>query len=173
MKPRLPTAEERRLWRESNRFTQGIKEDGDAAHTAEGTDAVDTPPEVTLKPKARGTADASSLPAKSLSPLALLPAREAAKRFKAFPAEATLDLHGMGKTEAYTAVRRFLSRQHGRGARHVIIITGKGRPEEGVLKRELPHWLNEASLRAVVSAFGHARPERGGAGVMHVLLKKA
>ena len=171
MKPRLPTAEERRLWKESNRFTKVVViDEGDAPLQGEDVADPSGPAWEPAQDIKRAPVTASMM--RSITPLNILPAREAAKRFKAFPTEATLDLHGMGKVEAYAAVIHFLRRQQGQGRRHVCIITGKGRPEEGVLKRELPHWLNEATLRPLVSAFGHARPEKGGAGVMHVLLKR-
>lgn len=171
MKPRTPTPDERRLWRESNRFTQ---------RAADTVDAQDDPlPAAEAAPVAPPAAAVKTPPAPARrtsppTPLALLPAREAAKQFKSHAeVAATLDLHGMGKIEAYAAVAHFVSRHHRLGHRHVAIITGKGRPEEGVLKRELPHWLNEPTLRPLIAAMGHARPEKGGAGVMHVLLKKA
>jgi DNA-nicking Smr family endonuclease len=54
----------------------------------------------------------------------------------------------------------------------VVIITGKGRGTAmGVLRTALPDWLNEPRLRPLISTITHARPEKGGEGVTHVLLK--
>lgn len=176
MTSRAPTAEELRLWRESNRFTKKLLAEVEAAHAEE--EQVRHPGECRDLPVTRLSAttgrsrDKRGMTAggEVLTPL---PIREAAKRFKSHSAiEATLDLHGLNKTEAYTAVARFITREHARGTRHLLIITGKGREGEGVLRRELPHWLNEPALRRHISAFAHAHPTRGGAGVMHVLLKK-
>jgi DNA-nicking Smr family endonuclease len=75
--------------------------------------------------------------------------------------------------DAYALVQQFVMRAHCGGRRHVAIITGKGRTgEAGVLRSNLPHWLNELALRPLISAFATARAEKGGEGVMHVLLKR-
>jgi DNA-nicking Smr family endonuclease len=175
MKPRAPTAEELRLWRESNRFTKKILAEVEAEHNEEISPSPigeRTGGWHRLTPPRLDNALTPTLPlgGRELSPL---PIREAAKRFKTHPSiEATLDLHGLSKLEAYAAVSRFVARERRKGRRHVLIITGKGREGEGILRRELPHWLNEPALRAHLSAFAHAHPTRGGAGVMHVLLKK-
>ncbi len=186
MKPRAPTAEELRLWRESNRFTKKIlaeveaqhEEEGDASfqNLFEGEVASDAPASRGVRRRGNppsspaATNNGARSESQILNPL---PIREAAKRFKSHAEiEATLDLHGLSKIEAYAAVARFLVRERGKGRRHLLIITGKGREGEGILRRELPHWLNEPALRAHLSAFAHAHPTRGGAGVMHVLLKK-
>ena len=110
-------------------------------------------------------------PAPPLSPLTT---REAARRFKPHAAiEATLDLHGLTQYEAQAQVQQFIARAVRNGLRHVAIITGKGRGAEvGVLRKHLPDWLNEPPLRALISGFAAARPEKGGAGVTHVLLKR-
>ena len=93
---------------------------------------------------------------------------------KLHPLEATLDLHGMGKIEAYGQVQSFIQQQVRKARRHVLIITGKGRGgQEGVLRSNLPHWLNEPALRPLIAAMITARPEKGGAGALHVLLKIA
>ncbi len=170
MKPRLPTAEEKRQWRESNRFTQvkeGLVEDP----------VVEDAPKSTDKGKAEVgvpvAAPASAAKPKALTPLALLTQREGNRTLKsAPPVEATLDLHGLTKLEAHARVEAFITRQSRAGKRHVAIITGKGRDGVGVLRTHVPQWLNEVPLRPLISALAHARPEKGGAGVLHVLLKR-
>ena len=51
----------------------------------------------------------------------------------------------------------------------VLVITGKGR---GVLREEVPRWLNEPGLRDAVLSFAYARPADGGEGALYVLLKR-
>ncbi len=176
-KPRLPTPEELQHWRESNRHTvrrKGVKE-----IVIEGGDAEVT--RAKISDKLQATAQAQPLPQSSPSgkvraaaPLAPLTTREAAKRFKPHSdIEATLDLHGMTKLEAHVKVQQFITRAAKNGKRHVAIITGKGRGAEmGVLRSNLPDWLNEAPLRPLISGFAAAKPEKGGTGVTHVLLKR-
>jgi DNA-nicking Smr family endonuclease len=161
------------LWRESNRNTTRIRPDMPLVEPV-----VDAP----LSPQPRGMAPSvgaapmapAAAPKRNARPLPALSKREAAKRFKPHPViEATLDLHGASKTEAYGQVIQFITRQHRLGHRHVVIITGKGRGNAvGVLRAALPDWLNEPDLRAVISTVTHARPEKGGDGVTHVLLKR-
>ena len=97
--------------------------------------------------------------------------------------EATIDLHGLRREEAHQALAAFLGRAQAAGKRCVLVITGKGtdrsagRPREmgeetGVLKRQVPRWLNEAPNRGRIIAFVEARPQHGGAGALYVLLKR-
>lgn len=173
MKSRYPTAEERRIWRESNRFTKRVREPIEDAVADEEYSPAGEIEKKTAEPIAKRGFTATPVKDAKPAPLSPLPARDASRRFKAHAeVEASLDLHGYSKEEAYEAVYRFLTRQHKAGHRHVTIITGKGRVRESILKRELPHWLNEPRLRVLLSAFAAAPPEKGGAGVTHVLLKK-
>ena len=86
--------------------------------------------------------------------------------------ERTLDLHGRRAQEAHAAVRGFLADAAADGLRCVAIITGKGSlPEGGVLRRELPHWLNAPDLRRLLLAAAH--PHRADTGAVHLLLRRA
>lgn len=83
-----------------------------------------------------------------------------------------LDLHGYGRIEAYSALERHIRLMAARGERVLAVITGKGRAGEGVLKRELPHWLNDAGLRPYILAACHAPHRMGGDGAVLVMLKR-
>ena len=98
--------------------------------------------------------------------------------------EARVDLHGMRQHEAHVALRRFLIRCQSRGLRYVLIITGKGKGldsaaahvgeadrERGVLKRNVPRWLEEPDLRAIVVSFTTAAIQHGGEGAIYVHLR--
>jgi DNA-nicking Smr family endonuclease len=61
----------------------------------------------------------------------------------------------------------------------VLVITGKGvrnsgeaSSERGVLKRQVPHWLESATLRPLVIGFESAGATQGGAGALYVRLKR-
>ncbi|RBP15543.1 DNA-nicking Smr family endonuclease [Roseiarcus fermentans] len=93
-----------------------------------------------------------------------------------------LDLHGMTQAEAHQALRGFLRRAQSRGARLVIVVTGKGGPlggldrwddERGVLKRLTPHWLRDPDLRPIVLGFEEAGRAHGGSGALYVRLRRA
>lgn len=175
MKKRLPTAEEKKLWRESNRLTKvSSRQSSDISEDDLDQACADSRPHRDLQPPAVSVS-ANSGKSSAASPLVPLSTREANKRFKAYGAvEATLDLHGMTKFEAMEKLQQFIIRTQRAGKRHVAVITGKGRSGEmGVLRKNLPDWLNSAPLRPLISGFAEARPEKGGAGVTHVLLKKS
>ncbi|NKE19298.1 Smr/MutS family protein [Neoroseomonas oryzicola] len=85
--------------------------------------------------------------------------------------ERTLDLHGRFAQEAHGAVRAFLADAYADGLRCVAVITGRGSsPEGGVLRRELPHWLNAPDLRRIL--LGAAHPHRANTGAVHLLLRR-
>lgn len=85
--------------------------------------------------------------------------------------ERTLDLHGHRAQEAHAAVRAFLAEAHAEGLRCVAVITGRGSSAEGgVLRRELPHWLNAPDLRRVI--LGAAHPHGANTGAVHLLLRR-
>ena len=86
--------------------------------------------------------------------------------------ERKLDLHGMTAAAAHGAVASFLHAAQSDGVRVVCIVTGKGSSAEGgVLRRELPFWLNASGLRGLV--LGAAHPHRANAGAVHLLLRRA
>lgn len=166
---RLPTPEERRLWRESNRLTSRKR----APDEDDEPTVTDEQEHRTVTVAAAPSPPAVARQRTALASLKALSAREAKRTFRLYPIDATLDLHGLTRLEAYAQVQHFIARQQAAGRRHVLIITGKGRGSAvGILRTSLPHWLNETGLRPLISAFSHARPEKGGAGVTHVLLKK-
>jgi DNA-nicking Smr family endonuclease len=93
--------------------------------------------------------------------------------------DAALDLHGLTQAEAHHALRGFLRHSQARGARLVIVVTGKGSPDEGqwpnergVLKRLTPQWLREPDLRSVVLGFEEAGRAHGGSGALYVRLRR-
>jgi DNA-nicking Smr family endonuclease len=85
--------------------------------------------------------------------------------------ERVLDLHGRRAHEAHGALRSFLAAAHADGVRCVAVVTGKGStPEGGVLRRELPHWLNAPDLRPLL--LGAAHPHAANPGAVHLLLRR-
>jgi DNA-nicking Smr family endonuclease len=116
--------------------------------------------------------------------------RKAARRLRGgrIEIEARVDLHGLRQSEAQVTLRRFLMSCHARGLRWVLVITGKGAPrrrgedeeaytshfgseERGVLKRNVPIWLAEPELRAIVVSFTAAAIQHGGEGALYVQLR--
>jgi DNA-nicking Smr family endonuclease len=99
---------------------------------------------------------------------------ERLKRGK-LPIDATLDLHGYFQADAQRMLTDFMLEQGERGARCLLVVTGKGsRSAEGrgVLKEAVPRWLNAPGLRRHVLAISQAAPADGGTGAYYVLLRR-
>jgi DNA-nicking Smr family endonuclease len=88
-----------------------------------------------------------------------------------------LDLHGMTQAEAHDALFGFLRGKQERGAKVVLVITGKGGGddgygERGVLKRVVPLWLRLPEFRSLVAGFENAAVGHGGEGALYVSLRR-
>jgi len=81
------------------------------------------------------------------------------------------DLHGHTQLSAEAALPDFLARKRAEGARCVLIITGKGKGGEGVLRRNFLRWLEMPAARALVSGYSEAHPRHGGSGAWYVFLR--
>ena len=98
--------------------------------------------------------------------------------------DARLDLHGARQSEAHGQLRAFLVDCAARGLTTVLIITGKGarmaasrddasdRPDYGVLRRMVPHWLADPDLRRLVVSHTGAAIKHGGDGALYVHLRR-
>lgn len=87
--------------------------------------------------------------------------------------EARLDLHGHRQDDAHKELEEFLERAYNAGKRCVLVITGKGTLSQGggILRKMVPHWLNELPNRGRILSFAHAKPRDGGTGALYILLK--
>lgn len=83
-----------------------------------------------------------------------------------------VDLHGMSQNVAHTVLNNFLHDAYVSGLRMVLVITGKGRAGEGVLRKSVPAWLKEPPLSTYVSACRPAHITHGGDGALYVRLRK-
>ncbi len=134
------------------------------------------PPPVSAAPPAGRPAKPSTPP---LAPIERRLKREIARGRATI--DGALDLHGLTQAEAHQALRGFLRHSQARGARLVIVVTGKGGAldepgqwphERGVLRRLTPHWLGEPDLRSVVLGFEEAGRAHGGSGALYVRLRR-
>jgi DNA-nicking Smr family endonuclease len=83
----------------------------------------------------------------------------------------TLDLHGRTAQRAFHALSAFLRTAQAEGVRCVEVITGRGSGEAGgVLRRELPLWLNLPELRPLI--LGAAHPHAANQGAVRLLLRR-
>ena len=85
-----------------------------------------------------------------------------------------IDLHGLTVEKAHGAFNNIIRRAYAEGTRCILVITGKGLTKQrgGVIRRELPQWINAAENRDRILGFSPARPQDGGDGAFYVLIKR-
>jgi DNA-nicking Smr family endonuclease len=95
--------------------------------------------------------------------------------------EDTLDLHGMTLEAAFPALSSFISRAHSTQKRLVLVITGKGKNSDsgyaipqrnGVLRSQVPIWLQEPKLSNLVLQVERAHHRHGGLGAFYIYLRR-
>ncbi len=134
------------------------------------------------KIRAYGLGPAPKIPSKSNSPSNLELGKvvdvdkSTADRMKKgrMAVDAKLDLHGMTQNQAHGALSDFVSRAYDRGHRCVLVVTGKGiwREGGGVLREQVPRWLNQPPIRAKILSISYATQRDGGSGAIYVLIKR-
>jgi DNA-nicking Smr family endonuclease len=180
MSPRRLSNDERVLWKGVTRSIAPLRK-------AAPPEAEDGEHPAMPLPKARtrpsplpATPAAKVVPPKPATvPLAALP-RKTKKRIArgAHAIDGRLDLHGMTQAEAHDALFTFLRGKQARGARVVLVITGKGargsddNGGRGVLKRMVPLWLGLPEFRGLIVGFENAAIGHGGEGALYVSLRK-
>ena len=98
-----------------------------------------------------------------------------------------IDLHGLTQDQAHRALHIFIGRAVASGWKNVLVITGKGKTHfnhslksygelgqesPGVLRRKVPQWLSEPSIRNMVIGYETASSSHGGIGALFVRLRK-
>ena len=84
----------------------------------------------------------------------------------------TLDLHGHTQVSAEAAFLGFLRQHQSARSQCVLVITGKGKRGEGVLRQRFLQWLERDSVRGLVSSYAGAHQKHGGSGAFYVFLRK-
>jgi DNA-nicking Smr family endonuclease len=95
------------------------------------------------------------------------------QRFRSgrLPPARTLDLHGLSAQRAFLALSAFLHAAQADSIRCVEIVTGRGSARgTGVLRRELPLWMNRPDLRPLL--LGAAYPHPSNPGAVRLLLRR-
>ncbi|WP_298858973.1 Smr/MutS family protein [uncultured Sulfitobacter sp.] len=102
------------------------------------------------------------------------------KRGKLRP-EGKIDLHGMTLDRAHPVLTGFVMNAHAQGKRLVLVVTGKGKQRDeggpipvrhGVLRHQVPHWLQIQPMKSVVLQVAQAHVSHGGGGAYYVYLRR-
>ena len=92
-----------------------------------------------------------------------------------------IDLHGFNLKEAKLRLKNYVFQAFNSNKRNILIITGKGKPKaewdlnldyRGVLRNEVPVWLEEAPLAGLILSVKKANSKHGGGGALYVYLRK-
>jgi len=86
--------------------------------------------------------------------------------------ENKLDLHGYNLVEAKNLLENFINQSVKNNKRLILVITGKGKEEEGIIKNNIISWLNTKDLRNKILAVNYASKKHGGSGAIYILLRK-
>ena len=172
--------EERSLWTDVTRSIAPLRK----RRRADDADPDEPPaaPPLKAKPKSKPVA---LKPAAPVAPRPVVrpepaPLGRKAKRRLARNGDAIhgrLDLHGMTQAQAHHRLLSFLHASQAKGAKVVLVITGKGARggdsgERGVLKRQVPMWLRLPEFRDLVVGFESAGIGHGGEGAMYVRIRR-
>ncbi len=170
--------EERALWRGIARSVRPLRR-----HPRPVAEDPSPAAAVPARPVPKGKVLTTVAPSRAATPstpppLAAFARREKLKIARGRTAiDARIDLHGMTQAEAHAALVRFLRRAQHDGAKFALVITGKGArggdPDRGVLRRQVPLWLQLPDLRDAVIGFEEAHVAHGGEGALYVRLRRA
>lgn len=83
-----------------------------------------------------------------------------------------IDLHGHTQDHARSALLDYLQMARARGDRLVLVITGKGNGDKGVLRRNVPLWLETPPFTLHVNGWHTASSSHGGTGALYVRLRR-
>ena len=175
MTDRKLTDEEKRAWESVRRSVRPLKGGKSPRIKRDVTDhpilKMAQPP--TPKPVKPAAAPATPKPAQD-RPGSGPPDRSGERKVRRGKIEvsSSFDLHGHTQESAWSALPAFLMREQARGSRCVIVITGKGKLGEGVLRRNFLRWLDMSEARTLISGYAPAHPRHGGSGAFYVFLKR-
>ncbi|MBW8309672.1 MAG: Smr/MutS family protein [Candidatus Paracaedibacteraceae bacterium] len=83
--------------------------------------------------------------------------------------EARLDLHGQTREQAQQRLQKFIAMAHHDHLTWVLVITGKGHPDNpNTLRKLVPQWLEEMPL---ATGYSTAKDQHGGQGAYYVRVK--
>lgn len=159
--PRNPSKEELALWQA---IIQDIK-------PIERKNSVEPQPPIRKRIQVQPQRYTPSLPEGIFNPVGIALLNR--QQYRYFSVQARLDLHGYTQAEAYKALVNFITVHYEQHQRNLLIITGKGSEGQGILKQQLPRWLETAAIYPKILAIAPARPEDGGQGAFYILLRRS
>ena len=93
--------------------------------------------------------------------------------------EMTVDLHGYGLSQAHAVLDHALAQAAARGARVLLVITGRPPREReapyrrGLIRAAIGDWLALSPHASRIAAVRRAHQRHGGAGALYIVLRRA
>ena len=85
--------------------------------------------------------------------------------------DSVIDLHGYTMNDAKITIKKFIVMSYNSRHKNILVITGKGKDNAGILKKELPNWLCEKEISKYVVSHMVAPKKLGGEGAVLIRLK--
>jgi DNA-nicking Smr family endonuclease len=77
-----------------------------------------------------------------------------------------IDLHGYSLKVGKQNLESYILKSYENNLRNILVITGKGINNQGVLKKEVPVWLEEKKIKNYLISFEKAPNNNGGSGAL-------
>lgn len=87
----------------------------------------------------------------------------------------TIDLHGHTLDSAYRTLDEGLAQAVARGARVLLLVTGRPRPQgsgRGSIRAAVRDWLSASRHAHEIAAIRGAHPSHGGLGALYIIFKR-
>lgn len=172
------TADEEEVWSLVSRTVKPLRPSRKSLPVRHQPAGINTTQPTTIKPIADHVPRARvSQPVAAALPVAIARREKQQLARGRLRIDARIDLHGMTQAQAHGDLLQFLHRSQSKGARFVLVITGKGTPDltrssRGVLRQQVPLWLALPEFRVCVLGFDVAHLGHGGDGALYVRLRK-
>ena len=82
-----------------------------------------------------------------------------------------IDLHGYRLKTGKIKLENYIFNSYEKNIRNIIIITGKGLNNSGLLKKEVPAWLENQEIKKFLISYETAPKNFGGSGALLVRIK--
>ena len=80
--------------------------------------------------------------------------------------DGVIDLHGYSLKAGKQNLESYILNSYENNLRNILVITGKGLNNQGVLKKEVPVWLEEKNIKNYLISFEMAPNNNGGSGAL-------
>ena len=85
--------------------------------------------------------------------------------------DAIKDFHGYNLSSAKHVLINFVLNSYNANLKNILVITGKGKNNSGILKKEVPKWLYDKEIKRYIISHISAPQNMGGEGAILVRIK--